>query len=188
MNLTVHQTLADFNNPDHVEEYGPFPCDKPNAWLGYGYYFWDTHIELAHWWGEVAYSKQYMICKAKATLDETCWDLHGNGNHRLEFESICVEIVKSGLSTKEKLLVPQVIEFFKRKGSFLYSAIRALGMHSISSRFTDDYVIFRMNFVKHNPAYLDVHPAVQLCLLNKNSLSLRKYKVIYPAEYSEFYA
>lgn len=188
--LTVHQTLADWNNPDYVEENGPFKSTNSAAWLGVGYYFWDTHIELAHWWGDVGYHGNYMVCRAKATLDESCWDLHGIGEHRIEFKLICDEIVKSGVSTKEKLLVPQVIEFLKKRGKFLYSAIRALGMNSIwdKSPLTDEHLLFRMKFVEKSSVHLDIHPPVQLCLVDKKSLSLQKYKVVYPNEYSEFYA
>lgn len=188
--LTIHQTLADRNNPDYVEDNGPFETTNSKAWLGIGYYFWDTHIELAHWWGNVGYQGNYMVCRAKVILDDTCWDLHGRGEHRIEFKLICDEIVKSGVSTKESLLVPQVIEFLKNRGKFMYSAIRALGMRSIldKSPTTDEHLLFRMRFIEKNYAYLDIHPPVQLCLLNKKSLSLQKYKVVYPNEYSEFYA
>ena len=42
----IFQTLEDRNNPDEVESQGPFICTN-NPWLGKGYYFWDTFLDLA---------------------------------------------------------------------------------------------------------------------------------------------
>ena len=55
MNRIIYQTVEDRGNPDYVEQHGPFICTNKNAWLGEGYYFWDTIIELAHWWGNLCY-------------------------------------------------------------------------------------------------------------------------------------
>ena len=52
----IFQTLEDRNNPDEVESQGPFICTN-NPWLGKGYYFWDTFLDLAHWWGTKAFFK-----------------------------------------------------------------------------------------------------------------------------------
>ena len=35
----AYQTLENRNNPDKIEEQGPFLCSHKNAWLGKGYYF-----------------------------------------------------------------------------------------------------------------------------------------------------
>lgn len=188
MRLILYQTLEDRDNPDYIENHGPFFCNNNTAWLGYGYYFWDAHEELGHWWGKLNYKQKYVVCKARGTFDEFCWDLQGNGLHRIEFERICDELVSAGVTTKESLLVPQVIEFFKKKGKFLYDSIRALGINSISSKLNDNTIIFRMLFKKDSYAYLDLKPPVQVCLIQKKALSLQHYKIIYPKDYSEFYA
>src|SRR5258706_7403810 len=138
MRLILYQTLEDRNNPDDIEEYGPFKCTSPNAWLGFGYYFWDSHIELGHWWGRLSFYKNYVICKARAIYDEFCWDFQGNGLHRIEFEKICNEMVDSGMTSKENLLVPQVIEFFKSHNKFTYTSIRALGINKHYSKINDN--------------------------------------------------
>ena len=65
----LYQTLDDNDNADYVEQNAPFPCDRKNSWLGTGYYFWDTFIENAHWWGEVNYKNSYIICKAVCDFD-----------------------------------------------------------------------------------------------------------------------
>lgn len=188
MRLILYQTLEDRDNPDYIEDNGPFLCSRSTAWLGYGYYFWDTHEELGHWWGKLNFKHKYVVCKARGTYDEFCWDLQGNGLHRLEFECICNELVNSGITNKESLLVPQVIEYFKKRGKFYYDSIRALGINSIRSKLNDNTVIFRMIFKKDNIAYLDLKPPVQVCLIQKKALSLQSYKIVYPKDYSEFYA
>lgn len=188
MRINLYQTLEDRDNPEYVEEFGPFKTSNKTAWLGFGFYFWDTYEELGHWWGATVHNKKYIVCKARCFLDESCWDLHGNGMHRLEFEEICNELIDSGLTSKEHLLVPQIIEFFKQKGAFVYKAIRALGANSISSRYSDNYVFFRFHFKKGNPAFLDLRPPVQVCLIEKRALSLQNYKIVYPYDYIENYA
>lgn len=190
MDLPAHifQTLYNKDNPDHVEEFGPFKCTKANAWLGYGYYFWDSHIELGHWWGDVAYGKNYIICKANVIIDKTCLDLHGNGIHRNEFKAVCKEIINAGISTKHNLLVPQVIEFLKRKNLFKYEAIRALGTNSVSGTLTDTYIIYRLRFIRNSNTFMDLQPPVQVCLLSKTALSLQNYRIVYPDEFVENYA
>lgn len=188
MNLTLIQTLEDRQNPDYIESNGPFYCAHKHAWLGHGYYFWDTHIELGHWWGETIYGEnRYVVCTAKGKLDNTCWDLHGNGQHRIDFKNICEEMILQTYITKENLNVPKVIEFLKARGAFEkmgFKSIRAMGVNSLG---VDNY-IFRLPFVSYNKSYLDVFPPVQICLFNKKSLSLHDYKIIYPQEYaSEIY-
>ena len=44
---TIYQTLENRDNADEVERDGPFLCNRKNAWLGTGYYFGDTFVELA---------------------------------------------------------------------------------------------------------------------------------------------
>lgn len=187
--LTIaYQTLEDRGNPEHVEEFGPFLCQRSDAWLGYGYYFWDTHIELAHWWGRNSYLQGYMICKCRCNIDHTCWDLVGNGEHRLELHDICDELLRIGVTTKERILLPRVIEYLKKKGIFEYEAIRAAGINVNSIPYRDAKVVHRLKFVPGNQAFVDLYPPVQICLLKKTALSLCKFKVIFPEEYIEHYA
>ena len=190
MKITAYQTLEDRNNPQHVEDYGPFPCSRKNAWLGFGYYFWDTFIDLAHWWGSKCpeYNNAYIVCQAKLFKDETLWDLQGDGSHLMEFEGICLEIIDSGISASNRLLVPQVIEYFKRKGKFNYKAIRALGVRSINAWEPIVIEVLNVSFSRGSVAYLEMRPAVQICLLEKSALSLQGFQIVYPPEYVEAYA
>lgn len=185
MELTLYQTLEDRENPDKIEAEGPFICRSTGAWLGDGYYFWDTHIELGHWWGKTNYSvRGYVVCRAFAILDNSCWDLHGNGNHRLQFENVCKQMVDEGIAKPESLLVPNVIAFLKKK-KFPFKAIRALGMGSISSNQTEDSIVYRIKFKENKYSYLDLHPPVQLCLIEKKALSIKEYLIVFPQNYVE---
>jgi hypothetical protein len=111
MKITLYQTLEDRGNPVWVEDNGPLRCNRGNAWLGDGYYFWDSHIQLAHYWGEM-YKKGYMICAASAVLDHTCWDLHNNANHRIEFEEIYNLLIEIDISRGKTITVAHVIGTF----------------------------------------------------------------------------
>ena len=81
----IFQTLEDRNNPDEVESQGPFICTN-NPWLGKGYYFWDTFLDLAHWWGKQVHSGNYIICQTFIEDNsEYILDLVGNTQHLIEF-------------------------------------------------------------------------------------------------------
>lgn len=182
---TIFQTLEDRENPDEVEQKGPFMCHDNHAWLGRGYYFWDSHIQLGHWWGNMAWSGNYMIVRSYISLDKSCWDLHGKGAHREEFLAICDEMIRAKISSKEKLRVWKVVEFFKKKGKMAYKAIRACGTGSVGNHV--DYLMYRVKFKTGNPAYLDLYPPVQICLFEQRALSLHGYSVVYPEDYAEVY-
>lgn len=94
MNRIIYQTVEDRGNPDYVEQHGPFICTNKNAWLGEGYYFWDTIIELAHWWGNLCYKDSGYIISQSACDDklEKVFDLVGRPEHLTEMKR-CSEII-----------------------------------------------------------------------------------------------
>ncbi len=64
----IYQALENRNNDEFVEEHGPFFCSLVDThgkvkngvkepWLGAGYYFWDSRIEDAKWWGATVYPR-----------------------------------------------------------------------------------------------------------------------------------
>ncbi len=42
----------------------PHWSEDSNAWLGKGYYFWDSTVNMAHWWGKLRFNGDYSICKS----------------------------------------------------------------------------------------------------------------------------
>tara|TARA_R110000868_G_scaffold148638_1_gene370708 strand:- start:546 stop:1121 length:576 start_codon:yes stop_codon:yes gene_type:complete len=190
MNIRLLQTLQDRESePTSLEDNGPYKCRKNRAWLTEGYYFWDTHIELGHWWGETIYGiGRYIICEAKAILDVSCWDLQGNGAHRIELKDACDLMVKSGITTRERVKVPTVIQYLRENGLMKYNSVRALGVQSMSDKSSFYYALpFPGNNNGRKPAYLEIHPAVQVCLFERTALSLRSFKIVYPEHYCEEY-
>jgi len=65
----IYQTLEERGNPDDIESYRPFICRSKTAWLAHDYYFWDSFIENAHWWGTKIDTDEYVICEAEASFN-----------------------------------------------------------------------------------------------------------------------
>ncbi len=79
--VDAYQTLEDRDNRDDVEASGPFICKRADAWLGDGYYLWDTNIQWAHEWGMNSFKrngKEYLIGKCQVDTNNNCFDLVGS--------------------------------------------------------------------------------------------------------------
>ena len=182
---TVYQTLEDRDTDlTELEENGPYLCNWDNSWLGDGFYFWDTFIENAHWWGEEirCYKNGYIICQAECDYsDVECFDLVGNTEHLNQIYNTFELMKKNGLANK-KTSVKRIISHLKDTlKTFHYSAIRVYGIKSknYNSRFS-----FTQVFEKDRPAYLDYKPPIQICFFSKKSLNLRDFRIVYPKNYS----
>ena len=177
--MALYQTVEDRNNPDEVEANAPFYCNEKNAWLGMGYYFWDTFIQNAHWWGSWKYKNGYVIveftCKPKFT--KSCFDLHGNMEQVQYFNEI-IDYLKQQNLCSDKTTVAVVIEFLKKTTDFLsrFNSIRAYGHNSKSNM---DII----PFVCGGRHFLDLTPAVQVCVFEKNSEILSEGKIVHPTNY-----
>ncbi|MEM1122282.1 MAG: hypothetical protein AAGJ18_17685, partial [Bacteroidota bacterium] len=129
MKVIGYQTLEDRDNVDEVETMGPYKCDRRGAWLGHGYYFWDTNREWAHDWGRNSYERRklnYIIGQAVIKIDEKIFDLFGNVGHQQDFKEACELITNDSKWNKNKqLTVGMVLQFLKNKGFFDYNGIRA---------------------------------------------------------------
>lgn len=186
----AYQTLEDRCNYDYIEQNGPFKCTNKNAWLGHGYYFWDSFIENAHWWGSegACYKNGYIICESDFNLDEKkCFNLVDNPDHLDQFNNAKRILIEKGLYAQDKTNVARVIEFIKEIIKvFKYEAIRSYPVNSISPK---SKFINRTSFKsgKTSFQYLDSTPAIQICFYLKKSLNLRGYKIVYPSEYAEGY-
>lgn len=183
----LYQTLENRENFDEILANGPFPCGWPNTWLGEGYYFWDSLICNAHWWGRYRFDESYIITQGICDFNsELCFDLYANFDHLMQFEEICNKI-STIKPEEEPISVTAVIEFLKNNDNFPYQAIRANSAIQINEKSKKNKpFIFRIPFEIGKKNYLDTRPPVQLCLLNKESLNFRDYKIIYPEESSDF--
>jgi hypothetical protein len=182
----VYQTLEDRNSDVYrLEADGPYPCHWENTWLGDGYYFWDTFIDNAHWWGRDIrkYKNGYIICEAICDFNDTeCLGLHGKLEHLQMFKE-SYELMRSRGMVDNKTTVKKVLAFLQGEmTSFNYTAIRVNGMKS--RKLNSEYSI-NLIFETEKIPYLDMLPAVQICFFKKNSLNLRNYKIVFPDTYRE---
>jgi hypothetical protein len=191
MTKTVYQTLGNRNNPKEIEDNAPFICDNSKAWLGDGYYFWDTFINNARWWGEISYQNDYIVCQSVCDdLDERCFDLVGNTNHlnllRLTIDEMKQKNLLTGIPTLRRVINHLR---FKVKISNI-EAVRVLGENVRGLNLElPRYILLQINKNNKNfkQRYLDLEPPIQICFFTKKSMGLQKCKIVYPPQYtSEF--
>ncbi len=178
MSKNLYQTVEDRDNADEIEAHGPYLGNASSAWLGQGYYFWDSAIELAHWWGRKRYpQKGYIICRSIIQNDDCIFDLYNNHEHRILFRDF-INIVREEMGIFD-VRVPEVIEYVRRHTDVFknYKGIRALGTKSAGNAFAN----YRIKFVKSNVAYLDICPAIQYCITDISILG--GYTIAYPDYY-----
>lgn len=175
---TIFQTLQDRDNADHVEKYGPFICTNSKAWLGKGFYFWDSFIENAHWWGEQNRSnRSYIICKSTIDYnDDLCYDLHGNTETLIEFQEMINQFKELKLLTNNSTLV-EIINFLKKRNIFKHPSIRVS-----SQKFNNNQ--FQVKYHKKNPSWLELKPLIQICIYNLEKVNHKSFKIIYPKKYA----
>jgi hypothetical protein len=175
MTTTGYQTLEDRDNVDYFIEWGPKLCNRRNAWLGEGYYFWDGDISLAHDWGRIIYKNKYMIFEGQIVIDENTYDLFGNVAHKMEFYKIYQTLTKSGfLKPGQTITVSKIIEYLKRYIGFKYNSIRAGDYPGRTA------IIL---YGGQQKEFMYANERVQICLITKKNLSLSSFRVIYPEEY-----
>lgn len=184
----VYQTLEDRGTDlDKIESNGPYICQWENSWLGDGYYFWDTFIENAHWWGKEGrkYAKGYIICQAECDFNDTeCLDLHGNTEQLKMFKDMYELLKRKGIVDKSST-VKMILEFLKAESKYFnYSAIRINGVRSKNINSTYNLNLF---FEPKKDQYFELVSAIQICFFSKTSLNLRNYKIVFPDEYNTDY-
>lgn len=173
-NTIVHQTLKN-NRRSTVEQNGPF-ISKLNTYLGKGYYFWDDHIELAKWWGEVHCKNDYIICEGNFIISRNSFlDLVGS---RQDMKHLALLMKKFDIS---HFNIGEAIEFFKKieklstkKGIFPFNAIRAIDFRESS------FIARNVKFAKNKTGVMTFSPQIIICLIEKNKLILPTYKIINP--------
>ena len=178
MIVEAFQTLEDLDNIDHIETEGPFECKRSGAWLGFGYYFWDTNMDWAIAWGINAYekiNKEYVIGRCKINLGLDCFDLVGNVQHQIDLREVIDVMIKSKkIKNTDEAIVPNVILFMKANNLFTFKSIRAADMHS---------KIVGLQFKKDKKEYMVINQRVQICVIEKKDVLLRPFSVIYPEKY-----
>lgn len=180
----IYQTLEDRQNDAEVEKHGPYYCSVryPNGtlksgakepWLGSGYYFWDTRIDDAHWWGQNAYTskgKGYIICHT--TYDQHSpflYDMVSNVNQLDEFIE-CAKLIKKQRGL-QFVSFPIVLDYLKRKTKgFNFKAIR-VWPHPET---------YKKKFVRFpdNKLSLAKNDMIQICFFDK-TLLINPYEIVF---------
>lgn len=174
----LYQTVEDNDNPDYIESHGPFKCTRTDAWLGHGYYFWDSLIEVAHWWGRKSYSSNYVICQS--TCDDSLDKVYDTVGHPELIKDIydVSEVLRKDRNVPE-VFIPEVLEYMKCHTDFLerYKAIR---MYTLDTKNRNEGATLR--FTPRYKAYIDTFPPIQFCFFD-NSLFTSDYTIVYPEDY-----
>lgn len=173
----LYQAVEDRDNPDEIEQKGPFMCKRKDAWLGHGYYSWDSFIELAHWWGGSSYDGNYVICLSHCdyTFPHT-YDLYNCPEHLENFKVLSDSLGKE--FPNKRITVCFVLEMLKSHSDFMteFQAIRA----KADNCWRD---VPHIPFVIRNFARLEMIPPIQICVLNKSFLIDGEYQIVYPNKY-----
>lgn len=156
--VTAYQTLEDRNDNKYIELNAPFKCTRKNAWLGDGYYFWDTNVNWALQWGFNSYKqrgKEFLICETKIDIHKNCFDLVGDVNCQMEFKDfldVFKERFKATAPTVRKL-----INFVQKNDSFPYYSIRV----------SDNPKTKQLKFIDSRNEHIALNQRVQICVINK---------------------
>lgn len=173
----IYQTLEDRGNYEEVESHGPYFCflndsqGKPKTgakepWLGEGYYFWDTRIKDARWWGQNIYKwSGYIVCKTYYDQNSPLlFDMVGVVSHFEEFIT-CAEIVKKRRKVKT-VSFPIVLAYLKAKADFKYKAIRVWPDPNIQITSPQIGVFF-----PGNRAQIRAFEKIQICFFDDSLLT-----------------
>lgn len=184
MEVFGYQTLEDKDNIDEIELDGPFKCTRPDAWLGDGCYLWDSNMEWAKQWGKNVYQhhgKDFVIGRCSLLIDESCFDLFGNVSHQMEFKKLIEILVEHQFIEKERITVPVLIEYLKRKGIFEFKSIRAADFQG-----SPDKLAFRLKNIRGKwivREHMLLNQRVQICVIHKKNVILPPFLVVYPEKY-----
>lgn len=166
----LYHTVEDRNNLEYVRSHAPFLCNRKDAWLGSGYYFWEYFVDFAHWWGEQCYNGNYYICETSYIEDQsTILDLHGDMMQLADFlegfDMLCKEL------GRDDFLLPEVIAFMRRKPSgFNFKAIR---VSSIKSRLNEREIGFNyLPMSRYGDDFMSLMPRIQMCVFDKKSVQM----------------
>ncbi len=182
---TIYQTISTKHDIPTTETNGPIECEDVDNidWLGPGYYYWDSHFELALEWGEKRYviskNQDYYICKSSCILDNKCYDLHESGARRIEFETYAKQTsIKLNVPLKN-ILVRDIFVFLRSRSEWSnqFDSVRILGNGSFTNLMNGKTIRY-FQFGNNKAVYLKF-PAVQFCFFDLNSQSLNGYTVVH---------
>jgi hypothetical protein len=181
----LYQTLQDLNNPEEVLAHGPYICIDDDAWLGHGFYFWDTFTKLGHFWGKAIIKGPYMICRGECDFNsQICFDLHGEPEHIELFNAIYDVMEDEGLIDEQTTVSDIFYHLHEKLGIFQWKAVRISGVNTIAARTFDGEYTYRLQFVPGQKQYFDRMPPVQICIYDLEALKFKNFEIYYPDKYT----
>lgn len=162
----------------------PLYSSHANGWAGPGFYFWESDIRLAHWWGRSHCKGRYLIAKSQIDFSDKCFDLYDNPDHKEEIRKIWKLLKEDTRLDTKSTSLSTVLRYLRENDIFDFEAIRFCGINSIGTgnstkkfrsriSFTDDYD-------ENKPEqYVDLCPPIQYCLFSENSLNHRDYIICF---------
>lgn len=159
----------------------PIKCSTSDARLGHGYYFWDSIIDAAHWWGGVHYGGNYIICQSFYDAhSDKLFDLLGNLAHRDELKEF-----SDGLHRMypEDMSLAQILAIMNARNKFnqRFWAIRAEFIKVEAPPDKNlDFIVSPPVREKGRTTVMHCGNRVQLCVTNLDFLLEGAYTAIYP--------
>lgn len=161
----------------------PIYCSTSDARLGHGYYFWDSIIGAAHWWGKKRYGKNnYIICQSFYDAhSDKLFDLLGNLLHKEQLKSCSDKLRAKGC---QGFTLAEVLEGLREvcpEFDDLYWAIRAEFIKVEAPPDKNlDFTVSPPSREKGRTTVLHCGNRVQLCVTNLAFLLEGEYAAIYP--------
>ena len=171
---TLYQTVAFKNSIAYIEGNGPFLCNRDDAWLGEGYYFWDSLIDNAHFWGKKSYNNEYYICEFKALIENSnCFNLL-EPKMMLEFREFLKTYQEYYKDKSDKPTLKDVLVFIRRKLPLFFKKYKAIKLESVTqSKYivSDDTNILKIIKGRHEEVMLA--KLVQVCIYDKDFYNIK---------------
>jgi hypothetical protein len=176
----VYHTLTFKNNNEFIAENGPILCDKDDAWLSPGYYFWEESIKAAHYWGQNRIRKDYIIFQAECFIDEnTCFDLVGSVPHRDELNTLFHQLVDEGLISRETT-VGHVIDFLRKAGIFKYPSCKVESTDAFVYYVQDPDETKELKFdEKRTIVTLKLNLVIQICVYDLGAVDFKNFRLVH---------
>lgn len=160
---------------EKLSQLGPIKCNDKDAWLGCGFYFWDSYINDAYWWGNKHYHGDFAVFKSGYDYDSYEYlDLMGNTEHR-DYIFNCHNALYKKCGSK--LRMGQLIEILKKADdNFIFKAVRAIPDTTTTNT-------SKIYFEQKKSFFQQQKQKIQLCVFDKSFLINNQFELVYQVNY-----
>lgn len=176
----LFHTLQQRYNVDDVEANGPYRCNRKDAWLSEGYYFWE-HVDLAHAWGQSSHRGEYIIGSLYIEYEEDklldLLDYATLSSFEQSYNMLCKAY------EREEITVAFVIKYLREKTKVSWKAARSV--------FDKSFAVQRFPHLNksvpvggHYIQRLNLRPPIQWCIFERSLFQGVPFSVIFESEIS----